>query len=132
MPKNVYVFIKSWKIAAASGALPPNPHWLLAAGGSDPWVVTPAYYHSFIMAFLGLKKQYQQTANALLLLLPCFFTYFLFQTLQFLLMGAQKYFFGTGYPSYATELAILTLAKCLHILHFHVHFWLSHILVCPS
>jgi len=56
------------------------------------------------VSFLTLKKQQQQqTANALLLLLPHFYTYFSFQTLQFLLVGAQKYFLlqGAAYPSYA-------------------------------
>jgi len=40
----------------------------------------------------------------LLLLLLRFCSYFSFQILQFLLVGAQKYFLphGAGYPSYAT------------------------------
>jgi len=46
---------KNWKIVAALGAPPPNPHWPLTAWGSTPRVVTPiTFYSYFLKRFVAL------------------------------------------------------------------------------
>jgi len=92
MLKNAYFLEKTAKLFSASGAPPP-----------DLRIVTSSYYYSFIKfisrgkcILLPLKKNKITTVNVLFLFLLHFFTYFLLQTLYFLLTGGARIFLAPG------------------------------------
>jgi len=108
MLKNANFFEKkNCKNCLSNGGSAPDPRLLPAAGDPppDPALLLPPIITTLSSSFLVLNTFHY-------LLLPHVCTYFLLQTLQFLLRGAQEYFLpqGPGHPSYATA------SPCLIIL----------------
>jgi len=86
---------KSYKNSRSVGDPPANHRWL-PTDGTGLELNTFYYYYR--------KRTNVTTANVLLLLLPRFCIYFHFQTLWFLVVGAQKYVCPRAQGTLATPL----------------------------